>query len=90
MGIEAFIYPFLIIVVFGASIILSKIVLQLFKIRNKIIFFGSISLAAPIMVMLMAFSDPAMDWAYVRFSMGLAAIASCLVALFFVLFRFPK
>lgn len=90
MGGEAFIYPFLMIVVSIGSILLSEALLQIFKIQNKFLFFEFIGAAAPIVIMLMGLSDPSMDWAYVSFSMGLAAIASCLVAIFYVSFRFPK
>ena len=90
MGGEAFLYPFLIVAVALISVILAETLRKTSIFRKKLVHFLLITFASPSLVLLLGLRDPNMVWSYVMFSVGLAAIISCSVAVSYALFRFPK
>lgn len=90
MGGEAFIYPILIVTVVMASVILAKVLRKILAVRSRLVAFLIVAFFAPTIMLLIALQDPKMVWDYVMFSVGLSAIASCSVAVYYALFRLPK
>jgi hypothetical protein len=90
MGGEAFVYPLLILAVTVASALIALIFRRMFGAKYRFVQFSMVAVAAPMAFMLMAMRNPEMAWEYVRFSTGLAAVASCTVAIPYVLIRLPK
>lgn len=90
MGVELFIFPVLFAIVVVASVISIEILRKIFGIGSKAILILIVTLVAPAMVLLMGLRDPYVEWSSVTFSMGLSAIISCFVAIFYLRFRVPK
>ncbi|HVR91215.1 MAG TPA: hypothetical protein VHG29_09005 [Novosphingobium sp.] len=90
MGGEAFLYPFLIFTCAVASVMFAVILRKILGTKYGFAQFLLVAIAAPLTVLLMAMRDPEMDWEYVRFSLGLSAITSCSVVVFYALIRLRK
>ena len=90
MGGEVFIYPILIVTVVMVSVILAEVLRKLLAVKSMPVVLLAVALVAPTIMFLIALQDPKMVWAYVMFSVGLSAIASCSVAVYYALFRLPR
>jgi uncharacterized membrane protein YwaF len=90
MGVEAFIYPFLVLICVLASGIFAWLLNRALGTKYRFLQLLSVALAAPLAVLLLALRDPSAVWEYVRISTGLAIIASCSVAVLYALIRLRK
>lgn len=69
---------------------IAAILQKIFRAQFRFAQILTVVIATPVAVLLIARRDPAMVWDYVRFSVGLSAIASITVAVCWVLFRASK
>jgi hypothetical protein len=90
MGVEAFIYPFLILISALVSMILAACLRKIFGAKYGVSQFLLVAVAAPSTVLFLSVRDPAMVWEYVAFSSGLSAVASWSVAIFYAWARMRK
>ena len=87
MGVEAFIYPFLILTSALASAILAVILRRALGPKYRFAQYLLIAVAVPLIVIFVALVDPETIWESARFSIGIVASISCFVALAFASIR---
>ena len=90
MGVEAFIYPALIVSVILGSVVVAEVLLRVLQIKSRLLVFTLVAGAAPSGIAITASQTAGAEWTYSLYSIGIATLCSCFVAALYVIFRLQR